>query len=83
MASLYYALEDGTGDVLLLEDASGNYLLEPITGTYIRHIKRNEILTATVTLDQGILLQLDGEDGYVLQENTVSPAYIEVENISG
>lgn len=45
MASLYYALEDGTGDVLLLEDGTGNYLLEPIEADYTRRVQINVIPT--------------------------------------
>ena len=82
MASLYYATEDGLG-ALELEGSVDNYLLEPITNTLVRHIRRTLPIAATAALDQGILLQLDGIDGYVLQENTVSPAYVEVENASG
>jgi hypothetical protein len=82
MASLYYELEDGTG-VLVLEDATGNYLLEPDQKALIRHIKTAQNFTETVTLIDGAIIQLDGEDGYLKQENVVSPFYIKAETLSG
>lgn len=43
--SFYFALEDDSGDDILLEDGSGKLLLELIEGTYTRHIMREKPTT--------------------------------------
>ena len=50
MASLYYELEDDSGD-LQLEDGTGNYLLEPIVSDFTRVVKTVENFTVTAVLE--------------------------------
>jgi len=81
MASLYYELEAGI-DVLLLEDASGNYLLEPITGTYTRTITKTVSITTTLGVSRMAIITMTRGDNldivYTIKDSTGA-----AENLTG
>ena len=58
MASLYFELEDSSGDIAL-EDGTGNLLLEVIAPTLCRYIKisQSEIVDVKLAESKGVVIE--------------------------
>ncbi len=80
MASLYYELETSSDD-LLLEDGTGNYLLEPVTGTISGVIKKQQSISAVLDETMAITKMRRGDNIDLVY--TISDQSGSIENLTG